>query len=200
MTAAATTTRTGRQARPAAPRRSTRARRAGAAASSGEGSSPASAAVGVLREYADRGVFGGFSHEVGSRGKQRVRFRWLAGSSFDVHLDPRGRRLTFAALLPNVPPRSAMDRALRAFLRERSSAALPAHRRVDPRRLRVRCANRGGSVSVTLALRRRGAAREREDWSYAARRGVSLVNEIFHGFLRGPYHEYMVRSFGEQEE
>ena len=62
------------------------------------------------------------------------------------------------------------------------------------------CTNRGGSVSVALALRRGGAAREREDWEYAARKGVSLVNEIFHGFLRGPYYEYMVRNFGEPEE
>jgi hypothetical protein len=56
-------------------------------------------------------------------------------------------------------------------------------------------------VSVRLALGRRGGgAAERADWEYAARKGVSLVNEIFHGFLRGPYHEYMVRNFGEPEE
>ncbi len=93
-----------------------------------------------------------------------------------------------------------MDRAFRAWVRDRSSDGLPEHRRIDPRRLTVACTNRGGSVSVALALRRRGAASEREDWEYAARKGVSLVNEIFHGFLRGPYYEYMVQNFGEPEE
>jgi hypothetical protein len=154
----------------------------------------------VLRGYADRGVFRGFSHSSGPRGRVDVRFRWLAGRSFDVRLDARARRLVFADLLPDVPPRSPMDRAFRAFLRDRSSAALPEHRRIDPRRLSLLATNRGGTVSLTLSLERRGAAREREDWGYAALRGVSLVNEIFHGFLRGPYHEYMVRNFGEAEE
>ena len=93
-----------------------------------------------------------------------------------------------------------MDRAFRAWVRDRSSDGLPEHRRIDPRRLTVACTNRGGSVSVALALQRRGAASEREDWEYAARKGVSLVNEIFHGFLRGPYNEYMVQNFGEPEE
>ncbi|HVR29671.1 MAG TPA: hypothetical protein VMS86_09050, partial [Thermoanaerobaculia bacterium] len=99
-----------------------------------------------------------------------------------------------------VPYRSAMDRAFRAFVRERASAALPEHRRIDPRRVDLVCANRDGNLSVTLALKRRGGAREREDWAYAARKGVSLVNEIFHGFLSGPYYEYMVRSFNQPEE
>ena len=82
-----------------------------------------------------------------------------------MRLDPRSRRLTFGDLLPNVPHRSAMDRAFRAWVRERASDGLPEHRRIDPRRVTVACTNRGGSVSVALALRRRGAAREREDWS-----------------------------------
>ena len=168
--------------------------------SRGDGSPAVAEAERVLRGYADRGVFRGFSLAAGARGSSDVRFRWLAERSFEVRLDARARRLTFADLLPDVPARSGMDRALRAFLRERSSAALPEHRRIDARRLQLRCVNRGGSVSVTLALRRRGGAREREDWGYAARKGVSLVNEIFHGFLRGPYYEYMVRNFGEPEE
>ena len=162
---------------------------------------PAGAAAGLaLREYAERGVFRGFAVASGQGGREDFEFRWLAGGTFHVRLDPRSRRLTFSDVLPNVPRRSAMDRAFRAWVRDRSSDGLPEHRRIDPRRLTVACTNRGGSVSVALALRRRGAASEREDWEYAARKGVSLVNEIFHGFLRGPYNEYMVQNFGEPEE
>lgn len=156
-------------------------------------------AARALREYADRGVFRGFSHDADSVGRDELRFRWLAGSTFRVRVDPESRRLTFLELLPNVPHRSAMDRAFREFVRGRSSENLPEHRRIDSRRVAVSCTNRGGRVSVALALRRRGA-KEREDWAYAARKGVSLVNEIFQGFLRGPYYEYMVQNFGEPEE
>jgi hypothetical protein len=137
---------------------------------------------------------------MGRGGRDEVEFRWLAGSTFRVRLDPVARTLTFLDLLPNVPHRSAMDRAFRAFVRERSSEQLPEHRRIDPRRVGVLCANSAGRISVVLALRRRGAAREREDWAYAARRGVSLMNEVFHGFLRGPYYAYLVENFGESEE
>jgi hypothetical protein len=154
----------------------------------------------ALREYAERGVFRGFAAADGRDGRQDFEFRWLAGATFRVRLDPRARRLVFSDVLPGVPHRSAMDRAFRAWVRDRSSDRLPEHRRIDPRRLAIACTNRGGSVSIALALRRRGASSERADWEYAARKGVALVNEIFHGFLRGPYYEYMVRNFGEPEE
>ena len=161
---------------------------------------PGAPAGRALREYAERGVFRGFAAVERPDGRQDFEFRWLGGASFRVRLDPRARRLTFSDVLPNVPSRSTMDRAFRAWMRDRSSEGLPEHRRIDPRRLTLACTNRGGSVSVALALRRRSAAHERRDWEYAARKGVSLVNEIFHGFLRGPYYEYMVRNFGEPEE
>jgi hypothetical protein len=154
----------------------------------------------ALREYAERGVFRGFAAAEHDDGRQEFEFRWLAGATFRVHLDPRARRLVFTDVLPDVPQRSAMDRALRAWVRARSGAGLPAHRRIDPRRVSVACTNRGGKMSIALGLRRRAASTAVADWEYAARKGVALVNEIFHGFLRGPYHEYMVRNFGEPEE
>ena len=154
----------------------------------------------TLRGYAERGVFRGFAAAERDDGRQDFEFRWLAGATFRVRLDPRARRLVFSDVLPDVPQRSAMDRALRAWVRERSSARLPAHRRIDPRRLAVACTTRGGKMSIALELRRRAASTAGADWEYAARKGVALVNEIFHGFLRGPYHEYMVRNFGEPEE
>ena len=158
------------------------------------------AAADALREYAERGVFRGFAERPGKNGGQDFEFRWLAGATFRVRLDPVTRRLTFRDLLPNVPRHSAMDRAFRLWVSERVSDSLPEHRRIDPRRVSVACTNRAGNLSVALALRRRGGAALAGEWSYAARKGVSLVNEIFHGFLRGPYYDYMVLNFGEPEE
>jgi hypothetical protein len=86
---------------------------------------PRAAATRALREYADRGVFRGFSDGVGRSGRDEVSFRWLADSTFRVRLDPAARSLTFLDVLPNVPHRSAMDRAFRAFVGARSSAELP---------------------------------------------------------------------------
>ena len=159
-----------------------------------------SAAGSALREYAERGVFRGFAEAPRRDGRRDFEFRWLADTTFRVRLDARAGRLTWSDVLPGVASRSAMDRAFRAWLRERSSDRLPEHRRIDPRRVSVTCTNRGGRLSIALALRRRGGRAAREDWSYAARKGVLLVNEVFHGFLRGPYYEYMVRNFGELEE
>jgi hypothetical protein len=158
------------------------------------------AAGETLRGYAERGVFRGFAERPGRNGGQDFEFRWLAGATFRVRLDPAARRLTFRDLLPNVPRHSAMDRAFRVWVNERASDSLPEHRRIDPRRVSIACTNRAGKVSVALALRRRGGVALADEWSYAARKGVSLVNEIFHGFLRGPYYDYMVLNFGEPEE
>ena len=147
----------------------------------------------ALRSYADRGVFRGFAVNPAARGRVEYRFSWLHETSFVLVLDPRSRSLTFRDLLPGVAYPSPMDRAFRAFLKERSDPALPNHRRIDPDRVRVKGANRGGTVSLSIEVLR-------SDWSYATKSAVSLVNEIFHGFLRGPYFQYMVDNFGEAEE
>jgi hypothetical protein len=163
-------------------------------------SQPGAAVGDTLRGYAERGVFRGFAEAPRRDGGRDFEFRWLAGATFHLRLDPRGRRLVWTDVLPGVESRSAMDRAFRAWLRERQSEELPDHRRIDPARVALTCANRAGRLSIALALRRRGTTGAREDWAYATRKGVSLMNEVFHGFLRGPYYDYMVRHFGEPEE
>jgi len=80
-----------------------------------------------------------------------------------VRLEPEARRLTFRDLLPNVPHRSAMDRAFRAWVSERASEALPEHRRIDPRRVRLACPNRAGNLPVALALELAVMAKEVAD-------------------------------------
>ena len=147
----------------------------------------------VLRGYADRGVFRGFVCHERSAQRHEYTFRWLTDASFRLIFDASEGSLTFRDLLPNVAYRSAMDKAFRVFLRERSSVELPEHRRIDPERVRLTCRNRKGNVSVSLAVLG-------NDYGYATKKAVSLVNEIFHGFLRGPYYEYMVTQFNEPEE
>ena len=146
-----------------------------------------------LQSYADRGVFRGFARRPAAGGRDEYRFLWLTESPIVLRFDPRSRTLALPDLLPNVAYPSAMDRALRAFLAQRSSADLPPHRRIDPKRVEVRCRNRAGNVTITLAVAKGHGA-------YATKKAISLVNEIFHGFLRGPYYEYMVENFNEPEE
>ena len=147
----------------------------------------------ILRSYADRGVFRGFADKALVRGRAEYRFLWLHETPFRLVLDTRTRTLTFLDLLPNVPYPSAMDRSFRAFLKERSSSSLPPHRRIDPDRATLRCTNRGGSVSLSIEV-------VQGDWDYGVKKAISLLSEIFHGFLRGPYFRYMAENFNEAEE
>ena len=147
----------------------------------------------TLQSYADRGVFRGFVRRPSSRGTEEFRFRWLHEATFRLRVDPVRKTLVFQDLLPNIPYRSVMDRALRDFFSQRTSEDLPEHRRIDPGRVELLCSSRRGSVSVSLRV-------VRDDWEYAVKKGVSLVHEVFHGFLKGPYYEYMVENFGEPEE
>ena len=147
----------------------------------------------LLRKRADRGVFRSFSAEDVRGGKRRFLIVWLHESPLTLTFDPKTATLEFRDLLPNVPARGAMDRELRRFLSSRTDEALPAHRRIDPRKAEVSCRNRKGAVSV--ALRSLDG-----DLDYATGKALKLVNEIFLGFLRGPYFEYMAANFHEPEE
>jgi len=146
-----------------------------------------------LRRYADRGVFRSFDAKQGRAGKRRFTIAWLGPRSQELLFDAKRSTLTFPGLLPNLPAQSGMYRELRVFLKSRASDELPDHRRIDPDRAVANCTNRKGSVSLTVAS-------IDGDLSYATRKTLSLVNEIFLGFLRGPYHEYMAANFDEPEE
>lgn len=83
-----------------------------------------------------------------------------------------------------------MYRELRAFLKERHSAEVPEHRRVNPAKARVTLSNKIGVVSLTLGSKD-------GDFDYATRKIIQIVHEIFMVFLvDGPYYEYMVEQLG----
>lgn len=146
-----------------------------------------------MQSHADRGVFRGFGRTYGRGPVEVFRFLWHGPEPVVMVFDPHRRTFSFPDLLPNIPYPSAMDRQLRAFVRGRTAETLPEHRRIDPRRARVRCTNRGGKVSVRLELKD-------SSYEYGVRKALKLVNEIFLSFLAGPYDHYMVETFGAPEE
>jgi hypothetical protein len=140
----------------------------------------------VLQHYASRGTFRSFA-EGSPRGRSiTFRFNWFRDMPFTVSFSPGSRRLVFQDLLPGVAPRSAMDRDLRRFLRERHSRQLPEHRRVDARKVEVEAANRAGAISLIWTVKGDNA-------DYAVRKAVNVVHEIFTDFLSGGhYAQYQI--------
>lgn len=146
----------------------------------------------LLRERADRGIFRSFT-SARKRGRLDCSVVWLGERPMRVVFDPKNGKLEFRNLLPNVGLRSALYKDFKRFLKRLSDPGLPGHRRYDPDRIALRSTNRRSSVSVL-------ATSLDSDWDYLVSKGLKLVNEIFLGFLRGPYHEYMVTNFQEPED
>ena len=146
------------------------------------------AVVAAFRHYAARGSFRSLTAEsAGSR--TELRFTWLRDVEVRVVFDATRRTLTFVDLLPAVGTASPMDRSLRAFVKQHTSSAVPAHRRVDPRRVLVTVVNRGGSVSIAFAFRTK-------DIGYAVTRSVHLTYDVVQDFLSdGLYLQYCIDHF-----
>ena len=142
----------------------------------------------VLQQYADRGVFRGFSETTGRGGVREFRFTWLTREPMLLRYDPRRQTLTFKKLLPGVARASPLLADVRALIGSRTSRSLPAHRRIDGRRVAAECSYQRGAVSVVLFIK--GANRV-----YAVRKGVNLVHEIFM-VLHASYPEYLWERFG----
>jgi len=137
----------------------------------------------ILQDYADRAVFRGFS----PGRKNSYKLLWHRDRFFELHVNPRTRTLRFPTVLPQVE--AAMYRDFQQFVASRTSSDVPEHRRIDTNKLRVRCGNRAGNVSLTATVLD-------EDYEYATRKLIHLVHETYVAFLMdGPYYEYMVEVF-----
>jgi hypothetical protein len=149
----------------------------------------------ILEGYAEKAVFRGFSAHPSLGGKTRggkaaYKMIWHHDRPFELTLDVPKKSLCFHEVLPGVPVRSPMYRDLKAFLKARQAEDLPDHRRVNPKKARLACANQGGTVSVTVTVKD-------GDFDYATRKIIHVVHEIFLIFLEdGPYFEYMVEYLG----
>jgi hypothetical protein len=153
----------------------------------GRGLSPADRIRNAIRGYADRGVFRAFS-EQRSRGRRIFRFTWLTREPMTMTADDAACTLTFDELLPDVARASPLLAEVQELVGSRSSRALLAHRRIDPRRVRAECSYRHGAVSVVLHVTGRHQA-------YAVQRGVNLVSEIF-TLLQASHPDYLRDTFG----
>lgn len=154
---------------------------------------PREIVLSCLQKYADRGIFTGFGARVDRDGDLVCRFLWHAPEPHRLQFKRKTGLLVFVDLLPAIVYPSAMDRAVREFVAGRRSPVLPAHRRMDPAKMRARCRNRNGKLSIEVRCLD-------GDWEYSSTRAVKLVNEIFLDFLAGPYDAYMIEHFGAPEE
>lgn len=83
-----------------------------------------------------------------------------------------------------------MDLSYRRFLQEMQSRERPAHRRIEPRKVTLQCANRRGEFSVTLHVRD-------GDYTYATRKLIAVIDESYLLFLTlDDNSEYMVQHLG----
>jgi hypothetical protein len=159
------------------------------------GKSGARGANGVaqaLQGYADRGVFRGFSLRTGPGGRQDFSFTWLTPRTMTLTFEPSTGVMLFKQLLPGVGLYPALVSELKAIVSEHGGRAVPAHRRIDARRMRADCSVRDGHL--TLRLKVRGRQHE-----YAVQRGLNLVNQLFL-LLHASYPEYLVDHFGLSSE
>jgi hypothetical protein len=148
----------------------------------------------LLRGYAERGVFRSFSQADRRGGKTTFNILWHHGRVFRLVVDTTAQTVSFPALLPDVPAGAPMLKELKAYLHQFETKAVPAHRRIDPAKARLRVTRRAGNVAVTLAVKR-------NQYAYCARRLVNLAHEVFMIFLPdGPYYEYRVQKLGVDPE
>jgi hypothetical protein len=138
---------------------------------------------GSLQAYADRGVFRGFSEIK----EGHFKFTWMVNHQMELSVDTAKQALRFKRLLPGVAASSTLYAELKSFIRERHDRCLPEHRRIDRSRAEVSCANRGGSVSVSLKVKG-------NEYAYGVNRIVNLAHELFLR-LRDGHPEYLAEHF-----
>ena len=143
----------------------------------------------ILQGYAEKGLFRGFSRRAATPARANFRLLWHRDQAFELRYEPRRGSLRFACVLPSLPAGSAMYRDFKAWLKARQVEELPAHRRCDRERVKLKLYNRGGKVALTL--------RSLDgDLDYAVRKLIGLVHEIYLDFLsNGLYYDWLIETF-----
>ena len=149
----------------------------------------------ALQQYADRGVFRGFSVARRPGGRYTYTFTWLMQRPFSLRYDPARRVLSFESLFPHVAARSSMAGVLRDLVAERTTRRVPAHKRLDGRLVLAACGVE--RRRFTLTMRVRGAPGRNE--AYAVRHLLNLVNELVL-VLHEAYPDYLIAHFGLSSE
>ncbi|MGQ0732199.1 MAG: hypothetical protein ACT4QD_00935 [Acidobacteriota bacterium] len=142
----------------------------------------------TLGHYAARGLFSGLSEKATRQDTTTFRFGWLTSRPLTLIHDANSETLSFRNLLPGVGRESPLLSDVAALVAACSSRALPAHRRIDRRRVVVGCSHRNGGVWLALRIKGPNAG-------YAVKKGISLVSEIF-TMLRADHPQYLAETFG----
>lgn len=106
--------------------------------------------------------------------------------------DQRRATLVFPAMLPHLAASPGLAGEVTAIVAERSTTAVPHHKRIDARRARVAASMKKGDLSLTVTIR---AANH----DYAVKRSLNLINDIF-VMLRDRHPEYLIEHFGLSAE
>ena len=147
-----------------------------------------------LQTYADRGIFQNLSCNNIENKVSEFKFHWMTDKQFSLRLNVIKHQLELRNILPSVHYRSDMDNAFREFLLSRCAGEIPAHRRLDGKRLTIKARNKNGDVSVLIGF-------SEFDSRLAVKTSINLLHEIFNNFLvEGPYQNYMVEVFNLPEE
>ena len=145
-----------------------------------------------LQAYAERGVFRGFVEMPRGGSKTEFQFIWLENHRFVLLVDHDKGTLQLKDVLPAVESRSYLDTDLRDFVNKRTDQALPAHRRVDPKRAELKYVNRKSKATLTLHVLK-------NQYSYGVTKLLNTTNELF-GFLHMRHPPYLWENFGVPEE
>jgi hypothetical protein len=144
-----------------------------------------------MQSFAERALFRAFSRGDTRGARTTFKMQWHRDRDFTLVVDAKAKTLTFPCVLPEVAPRSQMDREFREWVAQRQSAELPEHRRIDATKSALSCLNKKGNLQVTLTL---GGGTP--DWEYGARKLVTLVHEVYMSFIHdGRYYTYMIDTF-----
>src|ERR1700754_5223332 len=87
---------------------------------------------GILRTYAEKGVFKGYARLKHSGAAAHYRISWFYSRPMDVTLDRKRQAISLPDFLPSIDLDPALAPDLRVFLKGMSD--LPEHRRLDETR------------------------------------------------------------------
>ena len=138
----------------------------------------------ILKEYAAKGVFRGFSAHPTD---PSFRLLWHRNQFFDLLFDAQTKTLRIPVVMPSVD--AAMYAHYKEFVKERCTNNQPEHRRIDPKKARVRTACKRGKVALSVVA-------ADGDVEYALRKLIHLVHETYLVFLYdGRYYSYLIDTF-----
>jgi hypothetical protein len=147
---------------------------------------------GILRTYAEKGVFKGYARMKHSPSAAHYRISWFYSRPMDVYLDRKRQSISLPDFLPSIDLEPALAPNLRSFLRGMSD--LPEHRRLDERRGQLSLRRKGSAL--TLAVRSLDG-----DLDYACRKLVHIANEVLLVFLSSHlYDQYKIDGLGVDPE